>query len=226
MLGEEQNIPRRIGNSHRAEQAVSSATEISLGSHRLSSDRHVFPFGPFMTDIPPPTPPDPPPPIDLAYQTPPPFGKAPLLVKVTAILTLVSAGIDVLSVGMCAFLIGVIYFSLLKTPSPPGTPPLLLMMSIVYGTPAVLCLLVVGFKTCGGVKLLRRGPRAWGWGLAAAIIGCAEIWTIYPCCAPALLQIGIGVYSLIVLCNPNVRRYLRLDSADIVPPAPNPATNR
>jgi hypothetical protein len=166
-----------------------------------------------MTDIPPQPPPQSPPPIELVYQTPLPYGNAPLLVKLAAIFNFISAGLDLLQaiagVGTAIFMQ---YILTQIPPAKPGAPPLVLpsptMFYALYGTPGILSLLVLGFKIYAGVKLLRRSRHAWGWGLAAAIIGCAEIWALSPCCI-GLLHIGIGVYSLVILCLADVRLYLQ-----------------
>jgi hypothetical protein len=182
-----------------------------------------FGMGAYVTDLPPQTPPpSPQPPVDLAYQTPLPHDNAPTLVKLAGIFTLVSAGFDLVHAGIGIAVAVVMYYTFThQPPAAPGAPAGLpfppVVFAAIYGLPGLLSLAVLGFKIAGGIKLLRRSPRAWGWGLAAAIIGCTEVWMFSPCCLMPILPIGIGIFSIVVLCLPNVRLYLRLGPTDVLP---------
>jgi hypothetical protein len=175
-------------------------------------------------------PPEPPRPIELAYETPPPYGSAPLLVRLAAIFTFVSAGFDLIYAIISGIMIGVMQYTFTHMPPippPPGAvppagaapvaappmPPMALFYGI-YGGPGLLCLVVLGFKVFGGIKLVRRSPRAWGWGLATAIIGCTQFWMFLICCAMSIIPVGVGIYTLVVLCQTSVRNYLRACAAD------------
>ncbi|HVT80293.1 MAG TPA: hypothetical protein VHM90_06505 [Phycisphaerae bacterium] len=139
-----------------------------------------------------------------------PYGSAPTLTKVAAILNIVMAGIDLLyGLGM---LVATIVFLI------PGAvdkhefdgnngPPLI---AIQIGLPiAFLIISAAGIvKLVAGIKLLRRKPGAWGWTLAGGIVGCMQIWCSYFC----VLPMGIGVFTIVVCCLDTVRRYLA-DSA-------------
>jgi hypothetical protein len=73
---------------------------------------------------------------------------------------------------------------------------------------------VLGFKIYGGITLARRNPHAWGWGLATAIIGCTQLWLLFLCCLTPIIPLSVGIYTLVILCLPNVRIYLRASSAN------------
>ena len=53
-------------------------------------------------------------------------------------------------------------------------------------------------------KLQLARPHAWGWALAAGIIGCTQLFCASCCC----LQVAAGVYTVVILCLENVRRHL------------------
>ena len=168
-----------------------------------------------MTDFPPQNSSESPIAVTLAYQTPPPYGNAPTLVKLAGIFSLVSAAFDLVQAAFGVGMAVVMHYTVANAPPPPpGAPavpqPPLALFYAIYGTPAILCLVMLGFKIFGGIKLLRRGPHVWGWGLALAIMGCAEIWTVFLCCPMYLVPLGIGIYTLVILSLPNVRLFLRL----------------
>ena len=77
-----------------------------------------------------------------------------------------------------------------------------------YGIPGLLSLLVMTPKLIASSQLLKRGKHAWGWGLALGIISCAQVWMFIPCCVPAILPLGAGVFTIVVVCLPHVRMYL------------------
>ena len=156
------------------------------------------------------------PPVELAYETPPAWGNAPLLVRLAAIFAFVTTGLDVVHALVAGGAAGFMYYTFTHMPVAPagGAPaPALPMPPIVfcliYAIPAALSLLVIGFKLVGAIKLIRLGRNAWGWGLATAILQCTELWQVEPCCVMFILPLGAGVYTIIILCMPHVRRYLQ-----------------
>ena len=169
------------------------------------------------SDHPSPPAPESRPPLELSYQTPPPWGNAPLLVRLAAIFAFVTVGSDVLHVLMAGAITGGWYYLLTHWPVPPagapaGAPvmpaPPSMMIGWTYALMGVLSLLVIPFKLVGAVKLLRRGTNAWSWGLAAAVLECIALWQAAPCCVFVVLPLGAGVYTIIILCFAHVRRYL------------------
>ena len=170
-----------------------------------------------MTQIPPLAP------LELNYATPPPYGSAPTLVRLAAIFNFVSAGFDLFYAVISGVMIGVMQHAFTHVPAvpppAPGAPPVvappmppLALLYGIYGAPGLLCLLLLGFKICGGVKLARRSPHAWGWGLAAAIIGCTQFWMFLICCVMSIIPVGVGIFTLVILCQSNVRNYLRANA--------------
>lgn len=144
--------------------------------------------------------------MELNYETPPPYGSAPLLVRLAGIFLLVAAGLNFLN-AIYSGIMTAIQLLGPAHPPPPGFPRYLLpLMQIV---PGVLSLLVGGAQVAGGVQLLRRGRNAWGFGLGAAIASMVEFWNC-PCC---LLYMAAGVYTVVILCQNNVRVYLKQSDA-------------
>jgi len=154
---------------------------------------------------------DPADPYGLQYQSPyRPYGNAPTLTKVAAILNLVMAGIDllyglgVIIAAVCFFIPGLVDPK--EFDGNNGPPLMALQIGLTIGS-----FLVVGaglMKLIAGIKLLRRKQGAWGWALAGGIIGCVQIWCSYFC----VLPMGIGIFTIVVCCLETVRRYLA-DSA-------------
>jgi hypothetical protein len=79
---------------------------------------------------------------------------------------------------------------------------------MVYGAPGAASLLVLAPKLIGGLKLLRVRKRAWGWGLAAGIVGCMELWMAFPFCVPIVAPLAAGIFTIVILSLTHVRRYL------------------
>jgi hypothetical protein len=180
-----------------------------------------------MSELPPEPTPSPvpvsPAPMDIAYETPPPGGNAPTLIRLAGIFGMVSCGIDLLyALGMGGLSVGMHYLYSTVIPAaaaaappapgaapPPAMPPgTVWLMVATYGIPALLSLLVLTPKLIGASKLLRQGRSAWGWGLAMGIICCSQLWMFQPCCVPYLLPLATGIYTIIILSLPHVRTYL------------------
>jgi hypothetical protein len=162
----------------------------------------------------------------LSYQTPPPHGNAPLLVRLAGIFLIVAAGFDLLyAIGM-GVLSGFMYYMITTAPPPrgPGGPPPALL-ALIYAVPGTLSLLVCGPILFGAIRLLRGGSRTWAWGLTSAILCCCHIWMFMGCCAVMVIPIGAGVYSIVILCLSNVRQYLQGGAYPAsYPPPPSPRT--
>jgi hypothetical protein len=172
--------------------------------------------GPAMSETPLP---------ELNYETPPPHGSAPTLVRLAAIFQFVSAGIDLIyGIGMIS-MAGFMYYQLTTAMAaaaaagpggpagvPPGpTPPpreMIYMVLAIYGGPGLLSLLAIAPKVIAAFKLMGAGPGSWKWGLTAGIICCCQLWMIHPCCVPVVLPLGAGIYTIVICCLPHVRAYL------------------
>ena len=94
--------------------------------------------------------------------------------------------------------------------APAHSPPLgsfqAYFFLVIYGGEGALALGAAAVKFIGAVKLLRRARNAWGWGLAAGIVGCVELWCSLGCVIP----LAVGIYTIIILCFEHVRRYMQI----------------
>jgi len=144
------------------------------------------------------------------------YGNAPSLVKLSAIFMLISAGLTGIGVLYMIFLAVFInsIFGHGGIAGPPPLPPFYLR--IIYGAMAVFALVVAILKTIAGLKLLRGGTRAWAWGLTSGIVSCIELlW----CSLACFLPMAAGIFTIVILCKPNVQAYLRERPAG---PTPHP----
>jgi hypothetical protein len=139
-------------------------------------------------------------PYDIAYQSGNAYRSAPTLVKLAAIFNFVMAGIDFVY-GLC-LIVGTIIFAVL--PDDPGDPPHWIIATIMAAI-TVLPFAAASLKLTAGLKLIRFGKSAGGWGLAAGIFGCTQLWCSYFC----VLPLACGVFTIVVVCLENVRAYLR-----------------
>jgi len=147
------------------------------------------------------------PPIDLPYASVTEFGNAALLVRLAAIFLYVAAGLDFLY-GLIQIAMAFVMPYLMRASTPPGEAPppphMDMIIVIMYAAIGVLCLLVCGLKLIAATKLLRVRRHAWGFGLAAGIVSCTQFW----CSLFCVLPMGAGIYTIVILCLENVRRYL------------------
>ncbi len=150
----------------------------------------------------PPSDPSPPtPPYDIHYLAPP--DNASNLLRLTVIFNYIAAGLDALT---CLLGIGVGIFFIIAGPTmeqKPGDPPPLLL-GIIYLCIGVLAIGYAIVKIIAARKLSNAAPHAWGWGLAAGIVGCAQLL----CGSCCFLQVGAGIYTVVILCFDNVKREL------------------
>ncbi len=153
-----------------------------------------------MSNLPPPYPGD---------QTPsfgfyePPADNAAKLVRLAVIFNYVSVGLD-----GALFLAGLGIGAVIAAapdlaPRNPGDPPTWLIAVIYLGVGLLACALGA-VKFIATRKFHLRRPNAWGWGLTAGILGCAQLLCGSCCC----LQVAAGVYTVVILCFDNVRQYL------------------
>jgi hypothetical protein len=155
-----------------------------------------------VSDLPPVNPYDQQPNIDYF---PPVTENAEKLVRLAVIFNYISVGLDV--AGFLGFgIIGTLFFVAPDLfPRNAGDPPPALMGGLYAGMAVMMVVLGV-VKAIGTRKLQKAGPGAWGWGLTAGIIGCAQLLCGSCCC----LQVLPGIYTIVILCLQNVRQYLAL----------------
>ena len=155
-----------------------------------------------MSETPPSDPFGQPPPQPFDYYAPPPDNAA-ALIRLTVIFNYISVGLDA-----CLSLIGLGFgtFFLVApdmAPHDPGDPPAW-VIGILYLVVGLLAAAFAIVKVIGTRKLQLARPHAWGWALAAGIIGCTQLFCASCCC----LQVAAGVYTVVILCLENVRRHL------------------
>jgi hypothetical protein len=154
-----------------------------------------------------PTEPQPPSP-ELNYQSGTPYSNAPTLVLLTVIFNFVLAGLDCLYALLMivgGIFMYVMFHKLAGMPTRPGAPPPPEWVPLVYLAiaPLVLGASIVNFLAA--MKVKRHAPNAWGWGLAAAIVNCVQLWCSWLCIVP----LANGIFSIVVLCQPKVQAFLR-----------------
>jgi len=147
-----------------------------------------------------------PPNLELSYQAPERYGNAATLVKLAGIFNIVSFALDlVYGIGM-----GALCVLFISTSAHGGSAPKPWVPVAIFAGFGVASFLVAIPKCIGAFKLLRQGKNAWGWGLAAGICGCVQVWTFEPCCLPMILFMGIGIFTVVISCLTNVRAYLAI----------------
>jgi hypothetical protein len=94
----------------------------------------------------------------------------------------------------------------------------------MIGSFTVIALIAGIVRGIGSFKLLRRRRAAWGWGLAAAIVGCMDFAAMFPCCVAYGVTLAVGIYTIVILCQPMVRGYLRdvPEGPVVIPTVPQP----
>ncbi len=153
----------------------------------------------------------------IGYASPDGYQRAERLVRLAGIFNVILAVLD-----MLAALVLVVIIVLLGNAVVPesvfyensgfaagGGPPPLPALLAVLGVEAALAVGVAVVKLIGGNKLLRTSRHAWGWGLAAGIVGCTQFWCSVACIVP----LAGGIYTIWILCRQDVRRYLREEAA-------------
>jgi hypothetical protein len=167
------------------------------------------------------------------YPTPSPYGNAPMLVKLAGIFNIVVGALTILfavvqgvwAVFMRAMLtaptapsgtttVWGIPFSTTTTGSPmPGAFQWIFVA--LYAGAALLDLISGIVEISAGVALVRRSRRSFGWGIAALVASFLSVFSSFfgVCCLVAILPLGSGIYTLVVLCFDNCRRYLRQAAA-------------
>jgi hypothetical protein len=125
------------------------------------------------------------------------------LVHLAVIFNYISVGVDGLGflggVGM-----GILILAMgpeIARQQPNDVSPALAAAVYVAAGCAMAVLGVV--KLIAARKLQKGGPGAWGWGLAAGIMGCCELCPFCLCVQPAA-----GVYTVVILCFQKVKTYL------------------
>ena len=161
-----------------------------------------------------------PPPMQMSYESVRPHGNARVLLLLAGIFTLVTAGLDYLyAIVITGY--GIFFATVtIPTTGPGVTPPPFdfqkVLPPILLGL-ALLSASVATLKLIAGIKLLRGSSRAWGWGLAAGIAGCTQIWCSYFC----LIPLAVGIFTIVVLCLNDTRVYLSTPrSTNVNPPVP------
>ncbi len=141
----------------------------------------------------------------------PPADNAPKLVRLAVIFNYISGGLDI-ALALLGLGIGLVFLAAPElAPKNPDDPPAWVIAMVYLGVGSIAAILAV-VKLIATRKLQVARPGAWGWGLTAGILGCAQFFCGSCCC----LQVAAGVYTIVILCFENVRRYL----ASV--PAPEP----
>jgi len=158
-----------------------------------------------------------PPESTLTYETPQPYGNAPILVKLAAIFGFVAAGLDLLGVALAVIMLVTVFWvmgQMNSAPAPGGAATPLGPRSVMWltlairGGGALLGIISAAVKTVAGIQLLRHSRRAWGWGLASGIIGSIPLTGILTCGVICLGTLPAGVFTLVVMLLGHVRRFL------------------
>jgi hypothetical protein len=155
-----------------------------------------------------------PPSHQLNYEATSPYGNAPMLVRLAGIFNIIVGSLSLLfaliqvGVGIMAYLAnsGRLGTAPATAPDPFGDA---MMMGICGG--AGLFNLVTGLlQIVAGISLLRKTPRAYGFGIAAVVASFAAVlgyWVV--CCFVSIFPLGCAIYMLVVLCLDHCRRFLR-----------------
>lgn len=148
----------------------------------------------------------------LQYQTTTGFGSAPTLVLLHGIFTLVVAGLNLIGFVIFGSVIGFVVYMLTtnhnpftgSVPRPMPKDEMTIILSI-YGGMALMSLCAGIVQCYAGLRLVRKKPRSWGWGLAAAIVSMVHLWCSYACFIP----LSFGIFGLVVMCLENSQRYMK-----------------
>jgi hypothetical protein len=161
----------------------------------------------------PPNPYDQPPVYD---DFPAPADNAPALVRLAVIFNYISVGLDA-AMSLLALGFGTLFSVAPEiAPKDPGDPPVWVIALLYLGVGSLAAIIAV-VKLIATRKLQLARPGAWGWGLAAGIIGCVQLCGLSCIC----LQTAAGIYTIVILCFENVRRHLASVSAQEPPVGPN-----
>jgi len=158
------------------------------------------------------------PPLD--YLTATGYGNAPTQVKLAGIFNIVLGGISALAallyVGMAVFMyvlftrgIGGTTMPATAMPSLLGLPPQW-FIGILYGGQGLLNVVAGTIEILAGMALLKRTPRAFGWGIVAITAAFLSSLSFSLFC---ILPLGTAVYTLVILCLERPRQFLRQQAA-------------
>ena len=163
---------------------------------------------------------EPQPSYPLEYQTTSPYGNAPTQVKLAGVFNLIMGSINALAallyLGVCAFmylwLSGRIPAMGSMAASGPATMPSIAglkpewFLSLFYVGYAILNLLSAGGGIAAGIAILRRWPSAFGLAIVAV---ATQFLASFTCSLLCVLPLGCAIYTLVILCMDQTRRYLR-----------------
>ncbi len=158
------------------------------------------------------------------YQATSPYGNAPTMVRLAGIFNVIMGGINIVAalvyvgaaIFMHLFLTGRLS-GVLGMPAPAmspagstmprmaGMPPEILMVGL-YVVYALLNLVAGTLELTAGIGILKRKPWVFGKSIAALSAGFLVSFT---CSLMCVLPIGNAVYTLVVICMENCRRYMR-----------------
>ncbi len=128
-------------------------------------------------------------------------------VKIVCILSLVQAGIEIL-MGVMLLFMGPLLSNFVgaAAKNDPNPPPeeFLSLISTFYMVMGLVAIIVAVVRIPAAV--LNLSYKARGLGIASAIVGVAAVFSGY--CG--LTAIGLTVYGLVVLLNPDVKRAFEL----------------
>jgi hypothetical protein len=131
-----------------------------------------------------------------------------VLIKLAVIFNYIIAGLDVIAAAGQLTMLGFMYYFMTRMTPPtataPGMPPMIFML--VYPFYALFALTAATLNFVSARTLARRGPWAFGWTLAAAIV---DFFSLLWCSMGCILPLAAGVYSIVIVCLEQVRAELR-----------------
>jgi hypothetical protein len=170
------------------------------------------------------------PPFDnsLSYASTNPYGNASTLVRLAGIFNLIMGGINAFAAliyigiviamhfvftGRISGMMGIPPATYPAGASPPtrmsGMPPEWIFLAIYSGY-GLLNLAAGGIELAAGFGILKR--KSWAFPMSIAAIS-AGFLVSFTCSLMCILPIGNAVYTLVIICMENSRRYLRNQTA-------------
>lgn len=143
----------------------------------------------------------------LPYQAHSGYGSAPNLVNVHGALLMVQAAMDLAIAAVGSIMIAAVWYDAWATQARGETytaGAVLGLVTLGCGVPGLLGLLTSPVQAYAGLRLLRKKPRSWSWGLAGAVASCLHVWYCYAW----ILPLACGTFGLIVLFMSNTKRYI------------------
>jgi hypothetical protein len=154
-------------------------------------------------------PPDPPPgvPAELSYASVGSNPQGAVLIKLAVIFNYVVAGLDVIAALGQLAMMGLMYYFMMRMTPPTATAPAMPALAfILYPFYALFASTAATLNFISARTLSNRGPWAFGWTLAAAIV---DFFSLLWCSMGCILPLAAGVYLIVIVCLEQVRAELR-----------------